>query len=206
MARRAAVVAALVKHLELPVRTILDAGCGLGLMRPTLLKAFRGVRYTGIEVSEHLCKRYGWTQASLAAYRPRGRFDLILCYDVLQYLSDRDAVRALANLGRLCRGALYFHVPTQRGLAGNADARAATATFICAMQIGIAAAWTAISATPALACTSAAVCRSPSGSWRSRIRNRIARKKHRVLLSVRVRTARTDRDRHCRPSGRSACR
>lgn len=121
MSRRAAAVAALMKHLELPARTILDAGCGLGLMKATLMRSFRGARYTGIEVSEHLCKCYGWTQASLADYRPRGRFDLILCYDVLQYLSDREASRALANLARLSRGALYFHVPTNEDWQDNAD-------------------------------------------------------------------------------------
>lgn len=121
MTRRAGAVAALAKQLELPVRRILDAGCGLGLMRAAVLAAFPGATYTGIEVSEHLCKRYGWTQASLADYRPRARFDLILCYDVLQYLTDRDASRALANLGRLCRGALYFHAPTQEDWRGTAD-------------------------------------------------------------------------------------
>jgi len=121
MTRRAGAVAALVKQLELPVRRILDAGCGLGLMRTATLKAFAGANYTGIEVSEHLCKRYDWTQASLATYRPRARFDLILCYDVLQYLTDRDAARALVNLGKLCRGALYFHAPTREDWRGNAD-------------------------------------------------------------------------------------
>lgn len=121
MALRANAVAALLKHLELPVRSILDAGCGLGLMRAPMLRAFRKATYTGTEVSEHLCKRYGWTQASLATYKPARRFDLVLCYDVLQYLSDRDAARALANLGRLTRGALYFHVPTKEDWRGNAD-------------------------------------------------------------------------------------
>jgi len=121
MTRRATAVAALVKYLELPVSRILDAGCGMGLMRAPLVKAFSQASYTGIEVSEHLCKRYGWTQASLATYRARGRFDLILCYDVLQYLSERDASLALKNLGRLCRGALYFHAPTHEDWHDNAD-------------------------------------------------------------------------------------
>ena len=121
MSRRAAVVAALVNHLEVPVKRILDAGCGLGLMRDTLLEAFPNAAYVGIEVSEHLCKQLGWIQASLAAYRSRSRFDLIVCYDVLQYLPTGEAVRALANLGRLCRGALYFHAPTREDWKDNAD-------------------------------------------------------------------------------------
>jgi trans-aconitate methyltransferase len=121
MTRRAQAVAALMKHLELPVRRILDAGCGMGWMRAPLLKAFPDASYTGLEVSEHLCTRHGWTQASLADYRSRARFDLIVCYDVLQYLSDREAIRAMANLARLCRGAVYFHAPTEEDWRENAD-------------------------------------------------------------------------------------
>lgn len=121
MARRAAMVAALVKQLELPVKRILDAGCGLGWLRAPLLKAFPGAAYVGLEVSEHLCREHGWVNESLAAYRPRAGFDLIICYDVLQYLSDREAVQAMTNLGRLARGALYFHAPTLEDWRDNAD-------------------------------------------------------------------------------------
>jgi 2-polyprenyl-3-methyl-5-hydroxy-6-metoxy-1,4-benzoquinol methylase len=121
MERRAAAVAALVTFLELPVKRILDAGCGLGWMRRPLLRAFPDARYVGLEVSEHLCERHGWTHKSLADYAPRGRFDLVICYDVLQYLSDSEARRALANLAHLCRGILYFHAPTQEDWERNAD-------------------------------------------------------------------------------------
>lgn len=121
MSRRAAMVAALLKQLQLPVRRILDAGCGLGWMRGGLLRAFPRATYVGLEISEHLCRRHGWTQASLASYRSRSRFDLVICHDVMQYLSDRDAARAIHNLGRLCRGALYFHAPTLEDWRRNAD-------------------------------------------------------------------------------------
>lgn len=114
-------VAALVKQLELPVTRILDAGCGLGWLRAPLLRAFPGATYVGLEVSEHLCRQHGWVHQSLAKYRARARFDLIICYDVMQYLSDREAVQALANLGRLSRGALYFHAPTSEDWRDNAD-------------------------------------------------------------------------------------
>ena len=121
MDRRARVVASVVQHLELPVKRILDAGCGLGWMRRELKRAFPAALYEGLEVSEHLCRRFGWTHASLADYRGRGRFDLVVCYDVLQYLSDRDAARALINVSRLARGALYFDVPTLEDWRSNAD-------------------------------------------------------------------------------------
>jgi 2-polyprenyl-3-methyl-5-hydroxy-6-metoxy-1,4-benzoquinol methylase len=119
--RRALLVAASMKHLELPVRRILDAGCGVGWMRAPLLKAFPQASYVGLEVSEHLCQRHGWTHASLSEYRSRSAFDLIICYDVLQYLSDREASRAITNVARLCRGALYFHAPTEEDWRENAD-------------------------------------------------------------------------------------
>lgn len=114
-------VAALVQQLELPVKRILDAGCGLGWLRAPLLKAFPGATYVGLEVSEHLCREHGWVHASLADYRPRTGFDLMICYDVMQYLSDRQAIRAMANLARLSRGALYFHAPTTEDWRDNAD-------------------------------------------------------------------------------------
>ncbi len=121
MHRRASAVAAIVRTLDLNVARILDAGCGLGWMRAALLEQFPRATYVGLEVSEHLCEQYGWLRASLADYRPRGRFDLIICYDVLQYLPQAQALRALVNLGRLSRGALYFHAPTIEDWRRNAD-------------------------------------------------------------------------------------
>ena len=118
---RAKTVAALVEHLDIPVRTILDAGCGLGWMRRPLLLAFPHATYTGIEVSRHVCERYGWTHASLSSYRTRRRFDLVICDDVLQDLTDFEAARAIANIGRLCRGALFLQAPTREDWRRNAD-------------------------------------------------------------------------------------
>jgi len=121
--RRAALIAAVVRQLELPVNRILDAGCGLGLMRAGLLQAFPKADYVGLEVSEHLCKRLGWVRASIAKFKSRVPFDLVICNDVLQYLADREAAGALANLGRLCRGALYLHALTTEDWQRNADTR-----------------------------------------------------------------------------------
>jgi trans-aconitate methyltransferase len=121
MYRRGFALAAIVKNLELRVARILDAGCGLGWMRTPLLEQFPRAAYVGLEVSEHLCEQLGWVNCSIADYRPRGQFDLIVCYDVLQYLTDAEARRALATMARLCRGALYFHAPTLEDWERNAD-------------------------------------------------------------------------------------
>jgi SAM-dependent methyltransferase len=103
------------------VSSILDAGCGLGLMREPLMRALPGAAWVGLEYSEYLCHRYGWTQGSLADWRPRRPFDLVVCYDVLQYLDDAAAAKAMANFARLCRGVLYFSALTRRDWRENAD-------------------------------------------------------------------------------------
>ena len=121
MQQRAALIAGLVHELDIPVRRILDAGCGLGWMRRPLERAFPGARYVGVEVSEHLCARYGWRQGSVATFLDRRGFDLIICNDVVQYLPDAQAARALRNLSAMCRGALFFHTPTTEDWRSNAD-------------------------------------------------------------------------------------
>jgi hypothetical protein len=45
----------------------------------------------------------------------------VICHDVLQYLPDREAARALRNLSRLCQGAMYFSVLTAEDWRRNAD-------------------------------------------------------------------------------------
>jgi SAM-dependent methyltransferase len=121
MARRAQFIAAYTRHIDCPVASVLDAGCGLGLMREPLLRALPGATYVGLEYSEYLCRRYGWVQGSLAEWRPRQPFDLVVCYDVLQYLDDAAAAKAMANFARLCRGVLYFSALTRRDWRENAD-------------------------------------------------------------------------------------
>jgi predicted TPR repeat methyltransferase len=112
MMRRADLLAAFVRHGEFPVKRILDVGCGLGLMRASLQKQFPKASYTGLEVSDYLCRKYGWEQGSAATFTSVKPFDLVICYDVLQYLESREAAAALRNLGRLCRGVLHFGVLT----------------------------------------------------------------------------------------------
>lgn len=123
MTARANLIAAYVKHIDCPVGSILDAGCGLGLMRTALLRALPGATYVGLEYSEYLCEKYGWLNGSIADYRPRQPFDLVVCYDVLQYLDDESAAKAMRNFANLCRGVLFFSALTRRDWRENADQR-----------------------------------------------------------------------------------
>ena len=54
-------------------------------------------------------------------FEPAAPFDLVVCYDVLQYLDERAAARAMANLGRLSRVALYFSALTIEDWRENCD-------------------------------------------------------------------------------------
>jgi SAM-dependent methyltransferase len=118
---RARLIAAFAAHAGLPPRRILDAGCGTGLLRSALIRLLPRAHYVGLESSEYLCRRYGWEHGRIETYRARARFDLVICYDVLQYLPAAAAERALANFGRLCRGVLYFTALTRHDYEQNCD-------------------------------------------------------------------------------------
>ena len=115
-------ICAYAAYLGFTVRRVLDAGCGLGHLRAPVREFFPRARYVGLETSEYLCRRYGWLHENIAEYASKEPFDLVICHDVLQYLeNDREAARALCNLGRLSRGALYFSVLTAGDWRRNAD-------------------------------------------------------------------------------------
>src|SRR5439155_13702550 len=97
MRARARLIAALAEHAGLPVRRILEAGCGTGLLRRALRRLLPRAQYTALESSEYLCTRYGWELGRIERYRARAAYDLVICYDVLQYLDDGAAASALAN-------------------------------------------------------------------------------------------------------------
>jgi SAM-dependent methyltransferase len=108
-------------YLGQSIKTVLDLGCGVGHWQAAIGRSFPGAQYTGVEYSEYLCNRYGWEHGSAATFEARHRFDFVICYDVLQYLDDRQAEQAIQNLRRLCRGVLYFGVLTKRDWVENCD-------------------------------------------------------------------------------------
>ena len=54
-------------------------------------------------------------------FATRKPYDLVVCYDVLQYLPDAEAARAIVTLSRLCRGALYVSALTTEDWRENCD-------------------------------------------------------------------------------------
>jgi SAM-dependent methyltransferase len=128
IARLAGFVAGYLRHLGIPVRSLLDVGCGLGHWQAAAARLWPRARYFGVETSRYLCERHGWTHGSVVDFDatrlvPRGTFDLVVCQGVLQYLDDREAPRALANLARWCRGALYLEALTRTDWTERCDRR-----------------------------------------------------------------------------------
>jgi len=123
MRARAQLIIAYAAHIGLPVRRILDAGCGTGMLRKPLEKGCPKAHYVGLDVSEYLCERFGWEHGTVDSWKSPTQFDLVICYDVVQYLNDRRAARALTNLSRWCRALLYFGALTQTDWRRNCDRR-----------------------------------------------------------------------------------
>lgn len=106
---------------EVPVRSMLDVGAGVGHWSNWYRKERPRVRVTSTDVSGHACRRYGHELLDIGSERPHGVYDLVVCMSVLQYLDDAAARRAIANLAAATRNVLYFEVPTTRDLEESVD-------------------------------------------------------------------------------------
>jgi SAM-dependent methyltransferase len=111
-ARQAKFIAAYLRYLDLPVRRILDIGCGTGITLRALGREFPSARVHGVEYSDYLCERYGWERGSVVDYASDAAWDLVVCNDVLAYLDAKACAKALANIATLSRGAAFLGILT----------------------------------------------------------------------------------------------
>ncbi len=106
-------------HLERPIRSVLDIGCGEGAWRTPLLKLRPKLRYLGFDSSEYAIARYGARRnlhrsrfSDFALLRPCPPVDLLICSDVLHYLPTRELDRGLPGLAELCGGVAFIEAFT----------------------------------------------------------------------------------------------
>jgi SAM-dependent methyltransferase len=101
--------------LERPIRNVLDVGCGEARWRAWILRARPKVRYVGVDSSEYVLRRYGKSRdirqgslGTLGRMKLPGRFDLIVCSDVLHYVATPELRAGLRAIARRLRGMAFL--------------------------------------------------------------------------------------------------
>lgn len=118
LARKVALAVATAEyHLERPIRSVIDIGCGEGAWRAPLLKLRPKLAYLGFDGSEYAIARHGRRRnlhfarfGDFAHLRPCPPADLLVCSDVLHYLDTRELDRGLPALAELCGGVAFIEV------------------------------------------------------------------------------------------------
>lgn len=116
LARKVALAVATAEyHLERPLRSVLDIGCGEGAWRGPLRRLRPKARYLGFDASEYAVRRHGARRnlhlarfGDFEALRPCPPADLLVCSDVLHYLDARELDRGLPGLAALCGGVAFL--------------------------------------------------------------------------------------------------
>jgi SAM-dependent methyltransferase len=96
------------------IRSVLDVGCGEAAWQPVVKRLRPQARYIGVDSSEYVLERFGesrqirrGTLGTLGEMRLPKRIDLIVCADVLQYMTDAEVTRGLRAIRRLLGGIAY---------------------------------------------------------------------------------------------------
>jgi SAM-dependent methyltransferase len=105
---------------DIAPRTVLDAGCAIGLLVETL--AAHGIDASGLDISEYaIAQAAGAARgrchvASLTDELPQ-RYDLIVCIEVLEHMPEPQARAALSNICRHTDDVLFSSSPQDYGEA-----------------------------------------------------------------------------------------
>ena len=128
LARKVAMAVATAEyHLERPIRTVLDIGCGEGVWRAPLLKLRPKISYLGFDSSQYAIERFGPRRnlryarfGDFQHLRPCAPVDLLVCSDVMHYLDTRELDRGLPALAELCHGVAFLETFTREdGIDGD---------------------------------------------------------------------------------------
>ncbi len=130
LARKVALAVATAEyHLERPIRSVVDIGCGEGAWRAPLLKLRPKLRYLGFDSSPYAVERHGRRRnlhmarfADFQHLRPCAPADLLVCSDVLHYLGAAELDRGLPALAELCGGVAFLETFTRSdGIDGDTE-------------------------------------------------------------------------------------
>ncbi len=112
--------------LRRQIRSVLDIGCGEGAWFPHLRTLRPRLAYLGIDPSDYAVERFGETRnvrkGSFADFDAGRRFDLVICSDVLHYLTEKEIRRGLPALVAATGGMAYLEVLTSKeDIIGDLD-------------------------------------------------------------------------------------
>lgn len=118
--RKARLALAAAEHLlGREVRTVLDVGCGEAPWRALLRRMRADIEYTGVDPSDYVVRRFGRRRdirqgslTTLDSLRLARTYDLVVCSDVLQYLSNAEVKEGLRMLGRRVGGVAFIEAFT----------------------------------------------------------------------------------------------
>ena len=101
------------------IESVLDVGAGEGAWQPLIARMRPRATYLGVEPSEYAVRRWGrrrnilrGTFDGLDAAKIRGKFDLIVCADVMNYLEPAQLRDGLAQIAARLRGIAYLELYT----------------------------------------------------------------------------------------------
>lgn len=120
LARKVSAVVSVAEYLlGRGVRYVLDVGCGEAPWYPVLRRLRPAVRYTGIDASEYVVRRFGrrrnirpGTFGGLRDLPDVETYDLVVCCDVMQYLSTRELRQGVSALGERLGGVAFLEAYT----------------------------------------------------------------------------------------------
>lgn len=102
-----------------PITSVLDIGAGEGAWQPLLARVRPAASYLGVEPSEYAVRRFGKRRNlrqgrfdGLDDAKVRGRFDLVVCADVMNYLSPGELRRGVAQIATRLEGLAYLEIYT----------------------------------------------------------------------------------------------
>lgn len=107
---------AIIEILPEDVTSVVDVGCGSGLLVNELPSTWRVVGVDRSEVALSFVRREAVrADATSLPFCDRG-FDVVVCSEVLEHLSDSDVVRAAAELSRVADRYIVITVPNGENL------------------------------------------------------------------------------------------
>lgn len=94
------------------IQSVFDVGAGMGMWRDWYKMNHPHTKLLSVDVSQHACDTWGHELRNIASWKPRGKYDLVVCHSVLQYLNNADFAQAVKNLASATRHLLYLELPT----------------------------------------------------------------------------------------------